>query len=195
MATYIGDNFNQKWEASKGSTGNIIAVYAIENPALKSNWTRYKKSLPPEYQQVEKHYHGTRLMCDITNTNDLCCEEECNVCRIAEDGFDERKIKANKFQRFGPGFYLAPNSSKCHDYTQGAFNYRALLLCDVCPGRKYILQRNNQCLNGPPSGYHSIYGQPGESLNFAEIVLSRADAILPRYIIVYKKHGTHKLIT
>ena len=118
------------------------------------------------------------------------------MCRIAKSGFDEQKIRTNitKFQRFGRGFYLAPNSSKSHEYTQGAFDYRALLLCDVCPGRKYVLQRTDQTLNGPPSGYHSIYGQPGQSLNFEEIVLPRADAILPRYIIVYKKNRTDKLI-
>ena len=46
------------------------------------------------------------------------------------------------FQRFGHGFYLAPNSSKCHDYTQGANGCRAMLLCDVCPGRQYQFRTN-----------------------------------------------------
>ena len=193
----IEAKFKQKWAATKGDVGEVKAVYVIENQALKMNWILYRQSLPPEYQQVEEHYHGTRLMCDITNMNDLCCARECNVCRIAESGFDEQKIRTNitKFQRFGRGFYLAPNSSKCHEYTQGAFNYRALLLCDVCPGNKYKLQKTDQSLSGPPSArYHSVYGQPGQSLNFEEIVLPRADAILPRFIIVYKKNGTDKLI-
>ena len=48
---------------------------------------------------------------------------------------DTKMIQTNiTFQRFGHGFYLAPNSSKCHDYTQGACGYRAMLVCDVCPG-------------------------------------------------------------
>ena len=51
-------------------------------------------------------------------------------------------------------------------------------------------------MDGPPKGqgYGCIYGQAGEDLNFEEIVLQNSEAILPRYIIVYRKDGIHKLI-
>ena len=188
--------FIQDWAAPKGIAGEVKAIYIIENPILKRNWTRYKQSLPVFYQSVEEHYHGTRLMCNITMNNDLCCGPQCSICRISESGFDELKIKTNipKFQRFGRGLYLAPHSSKCHDYTHGAYNYRALLVCDVCPGKKYTLRKNDQSLAGPPASYHSIYGEVGGDLNYAEIVLPRADAILPKCIIVYRKDGVNKLI-
>lgn len=191
----VSDKFRQKWADRKGIAGEVKAVYIIDNPNLKRTWNLYKQSLS-YYQQTEEHYHGTKLMCDISTTNDLCCARDCSVCRIAEGGFDEQKIKTNipHFQRFGRGFYLAPNSSKCHDYTQGAFSYRALLLCEVCPGKKFPLSKNNRSCEGPPSGYHSIHGQVGGDLNYEEIVLPRADAILPKFIIVYKKDGANKLI-
>jgi len=117
------------------------------------------------------------------------------VCRISEDGFSAAKIRQNipHFQRFGRGFYLAPKTSKCHDYTQGAHSYRAMLLCKVLPGNKYKLKKDGTSLNGPPSGYHSIYGETGASLNYEEIVLPSADAILPKYVIVYRKDGEAKI--
>jgi hypothetical protein len=189
----ISAKFKQTWK--KGEAGEVKAVYMIENPHLKRTWTRYKQSLPFPYQQTEEHYHGTKLVCNITSSNDLCCDRDCSVCRIAETGFDELKMKTNipHFQRFGRGMYLAPNSSKCHDYTQGAFTYRALLLCEVCPGNKYHLLKGDQNLQGPPASHHSIYGLVGSSLNYEEIVLPRADAILPKHIIVYRKDGVEKI--
>ena len=189
----IGDKFRQDW--AKGVTGEVKAVYIIDNPHLKRTWTRYKQSLPYVYQQTEDHYHGTKLLCNLTANNDLCCDRDCSVCRIAESGFDEQRIKTSipRFQRFGRGMYLAPQSSKCHDYTQGAYTYRALLLCEVCPGNKYHLLKGDQSLLGPPESYHSIYGLVGGSLNYEEIVLPRADAILPKYIIVYRKNGVDRI--
>ena len=159
-----------------------------------SNFEDYKASLQWPYQQTEEHYHGTNLICDITRNKDLCCSSGCGICRISDSGFDRRMINSNiRFQRFGPGFYLAPKSSKCHDYTQGAYTYRALLLCDVCPGRKYTLKKNDTSLSGPPCGYDSIYGEVGRDLNYEEIVLYNANAILPKYIIVYRKDGVDKI--
>ena len=70
-----------------------------------------------------------------------------------------------------------------------------MLLCDVCPGNKYTLQRDNQQLTSPPQGYDSVHGQTGGSLNYEEIVLYQPDAILPKYIIVYQKDGIRKIAT
>ena len=188
--------FKEDWAHKKGSAGYVKAVYVIKSPALKKSWTYYKRSLPSFHQQVEEYYHGTRLRCNIIRNGDLCSSPHCNVCRISEKGFDEEKIGMNisHFQRFGRGYYLAPQSSKCHEYTQGAFGYRALLLCEVCPGRKYFLQKNAPHLSGPPEGYNSIYGMAGGDLNYDEIVLPQSGAILPKYIIVYEKDDVEKLI-
>ena len=191
----ITTQFKSDWAQAKGVAPEVRAVFEIQNETLESKWRAYKASLPFYYQTGEDHYHGTKLCCDISSKQDLCTASDCSVCQISEFGFSEGKIRQNipHFQRFGRGFYLAPKSSKCHDYTQGAHTYRAMLLCKVLPGNKYKLRKDDSSLHGPPSGYHSIYGETGASLNYEEIVLPKADAILPKYIIIYRKDGEMKI--
>jgi len=142
-----------------------------------------------QWLQVEKYFHGTTLACNITSTKTPCNKGHCGICGISCAGLDPNCIRSSRsdFQRFGSGFYLAPNSSKCHDYTQDAHGYRGMLLCDVYPGKKFPLQKNSPKLTQPPPGYDSVYGQVGSDLNYPEIVLYDSDAVLPRYIIIYQK--------
>ena len=141
-------------------------------------------------------------MCDLPQQNMFCSDTDCGICSICQCGLDKRCIRKNvKFQRFGNGFYFAPNSSKCHDYTQGnpRHQLRAMLLFDVAPGKKYRMQANSQNLTAPPNGYDSVHGvgAPGSSsvLNYDELVVYNPDSSLPRYIIVYQKDGIKKLVT
>ena len=81
------------------------------------------------------------------------CAALLNVaCVVSAE--DSIKIISKRFQRFGhAGFYLAPHSSKCHDYTQGSHTHRAMLLCDVLPGKKHVVTTDQTHLNAPPQGY------------------------------------------
>ena len=107
----------------------------------------------------EPYFHGTALKCDISSNKTLCRISNCSICGIANEGFREELISDETFQRFGKGFYLAPHSSKSHDYTHAnGVSFQAQLLCDVCPGRKYPLRKTDQNLQGPPPGYDSVYG-------------------------------------
>eukprot|EP00731_Ephydatia_muelleri_P002205 Em0001g2205a len=115
------------------------------------------------------------------------------ICGISRNGFQKSCVESNiTFKRFGHGFYLAPHSSKCHDYTQGTHTHRAMLLCDVLSGKKHVVQTNQTHLVAPPQGYDSVYGQPGGSLNYPEIVIYEA-SILSRYVIIYQKDGVGKI--
>ena len=185
--------FRATWASRKGACPNIDFIYVITNTKLKKRWIAYQQTLND--QTVEEHYHGTVVTCNITTVQALCNDENCGICGIANTGFDRRCVRKNhKFQRFGHGFYLAPNSSKCHEYTEGYQNYRALLLCDVCPGNKYFLKRNDETLRGPPQGFDCVYGSTGGgNLNYEEIVLYNPDAILPHYVIVYQKDGIDQI--
>ena len=184
----VNAKFITAWRLEKGPCPSVYQVFVITNPTLQQRWKTYKWKL--QNQSVEEHFHGTTITCNITATEVLCNNGNCGICGISSTGFDTNFIRNNiDFQRFGNGFYLAPNSSKCHDYTQGAYGFRAMLLCDVCPGRKYPLERNSQQLKGPPPGYDSVYGQVGCKLNYPEIVVYNSDAVMPRYIIVYRKDG------
>ena len=182
--------FTSSWR--KGTCPRVDHVFVVSNSALETRWRAYRQKL--QNQTVEEYYHGTKLTCNLSQPP--CTSNKCGICGISSMGLDRRCIQQNiNFQRFGHGFYLAPNSSKCHDYTQGAHGYRAMLLCDVCPGRKYNLVVDNVDLQGPPPGYDSVFGQVGSRLNYAEIVVYNPDAVFPRYIIMYRKDGEHKIAT
>ena len=190
--TAVSGKFQRAW--AKGSCPPVSFVFIINNRQLQQRWSAYQQKL--SIQTVEEHYHGTVLLCNITTSNSMCNDKDCGICGISRTGFDRRCIRKNiNYQRFGHGFYVAPNSSKCHDYTQGAHGYRAMLLCDVCPGRKYPMTRNDEKLQGPPPGYDSVHGQGGVGsvLNYDEVVIYNPDCVLPRYVIVYQLNGTHKI--
>ena len=185
----IEQKFSGCWKKSNGSLPTVISVFALTNHTLERQSDNYRQTLTQ--QNSEEHFHGTTLTCAIASTQSLCRDGNCGICGISSAGLDRKCIGRNiDFQRYGSGFYLAPNSSKCHDYTEGAHGYRAMLLCDVLSGRKYSLQTNGQTLTGPPQGYDSVYGQVGDKLNYPEVVVYKPEAVLPRYIIVYQKDGT-----
>ena len=156
---------------------------------LTTRWQDYKAKLPDK--TVENHYHGTKLTCSFSGQ--LCSDKDCGVCGIASEGFDRRCIRKKiHFQRFGHGFYLAPNSSKCHDYTIGIYGYRAMIMFDVLPGYKCKLRKTNEKFT-LPRGYHSAYGETGEDLNYPELVIYNPDAALPKCIIIYQKDGDKRI--
>ena len=184
--------FEEQWTGpAKGPCPKIHHIFSILNSGLLQKWNRYKDNL--NNKAVERYFHGTVLKCDMVSNIDqandvvLCSNSDCGICGIANEGFSPNHIR-DVFQRFGKGFYLAPNSSKASDYPlnkDGKATYRVQLLCDVCPGRKYELKTTDQNLTGPPDGYHSVYGQVGQDLNYPEIVIYNSAAIMPRFIILY----------
>ena len=195
-STTVTAKFTSAWATAKSTCPQVCLVFAIKNTKLEQRWKAYQQTL--KNLTVEEHYHGTMLSCDVTSQKKLCNDKDCGICGIAKAGLDRRCIQKNiNFQRFGNGFYLAPNSSKCHDYTQGAHYYRAMLLCDVVPGNKYLLSKNDQSLKGPPQGFDCIYGKAGPTscLNYDEIVVHNPDSVMPRYVVVYQRDGVDKIAT
>ena len=189
----VSCEFQMKWDSKKGDCPRVEYVLHITNFHVKKRWDDYRGNL--QRNCVERYYHGTKLACDITRTRRLCADNMCGICGISRTGFQAARIGTNiRFKRFGHGFYLAPNSSKCHDYTQSVGGYhRAMLQCEVCPGNKYVCTQRNTGLKTPPQGFDSVYGNTGGELNYAEITVFKSEAILPKYIILYKKDGTNKI--
>lgn len=190
----VKEKFDNTWCNKKGRRPTVFTVLAIVNPAIERAFDAYKNSLPSLYVCSEMYFHGTRLSCHIDECQTPCSSDECSVCSIAKCGFRQRCIRRDGFQRFGHGFYLAPNSSKSHDYSSksGSYlNYTAMLLCEVAPGNKYFLRRSLTSLRGPPQGYHSVYGKSKflfikGDLNYDEIVIFESEAICPRYVLLFK---------
>lgn len=192
--TQIESHFKSQWSTKKGACPALTCVFQITNQQLEARWNAYGKNLPSNCKTVEKYYHGTKLKCDIVQTGSPCTDKDCGVCGISKFGMFRECIRKNiNFQRFGHGFYFAPNSSKCHDYTQGVATHRAMLLVDIYPGKKHVILTDDVKLTKPPDGCHSVCGQPGKALNYAEIVVYNPDCVMPRYIVVYVLNGVHKI--
>ena len=180
----VTQNFKQRWISTEGACPKLDCVYVITNTELSERWTAYQNNL--DIKTVEQHYHGTRLACDIATTQTLCNNQDCGICGIAIRGLDPKLIRKNfNSQRFGNAFYLSPSPSKCHEYSQGCGNYRAMLLCDVCPGVKHKLETNDESLRGLPKWYDSVLRVSGGRV--PELMVYRPDAVMPRYIVVYQK--------
>ncbi len=194
--TTVETKFTRAWAIPKGVCPEVSWIFQVTNTILRTRWKTHRETLHTDFQIAEEYYHGTKLTCNITTTHALCTDMNCGICGICRRGPDQNRIGKNipHFQRFGHGFYLAPNSSKCHDYTQGAHSYRAMLLCEVIVGRKYMTKYNARTLNAPPPGYDSVYGQCGGSLNYDEVVVYNMDCVMPRYVCVYKHAGIHRLV-
>ena len=172
--TSIVSKFRNDWVAAKGPCPSVDHIFEVFCKYLQKHFKRCSDALARSGHatSVEQHYHGTFIKCDLISSKSLCSHNECGICGISKNGFQKSRIGSNiTFMRFGQGFYLAPNSSKCHDYTQGTHTHRAMLLCDVLPGKKHVVQTNQTHLIAPPPGYDSVYGQPGGSLNYPEIVI------------------------
>ena len=193
--------FHRDWDKRKGSCPAVELglLLRIVHPSVSKRLERYVRKLPSGHRKIEQYYHGTRLNCSIEKYLETCQNSDCRTCGITRNSFDASKIDRLAFQRLGPGFYLAPNSSKAHDYTvHSATGFCGMILCDVAPGKKHVTRYGDQTLCRPPDGYHSVYGKHklmGKFgvLNYDEIVIFTADAICPRYVFVYKceSHDQH----
>ena len=175
------------------------AIYAITNKNLSDSFHKYVQELRGKdaNSTTAYHFHGTKLQCNLLQTNAVCSNIACGICGISQKGFDPslRGTNIPRFKRYGNGFYFAPNSSKCHDYTQGveAIGLRAQLLCLVASGTRFETTKNHTDLSKPPQSCHSVFGVKGGVLNYEEVVVYESHAILPEFVIVYKKNGVHKI--
>ena len=187
----VQKHFTTQWVKNPPAP-QIVMVFKVFNSKQKNIFQQQMKNLSSKNK--EKHYHGTIVKCDLRQQKKACSDSKCGICGISRRGFDRSLITSNiRFTRFGKGFYLAPNSSKCHDYTQGIIDYRVMLLCDVATGNKYICKHDQTTLPGPPQGYDSVYGLKGGALNYDEIVLYQSESILPKYAIIYQRQNIQKI--
>ena len=182
--------FIKRW--LKGTCGELQKVLIIRNSKLQKQFNDYLSSCSDK--TVHTYYHGTSLKCPIYDNICVCSTDTCGVCGIIQNGFLKRFISTNiSYQRFGNAFYFAINSSKSHDYTQGHGKYRAMLLCKVAVGRRYFTKSNHCDLQTAPSGYDSVHGKHGGTLNYDETVVYNPEAILPIRVLLYIKDGIHKI--
>lgn len=172
------------------------AVFYIDSVKIEKRYTEYQSTLQGGANEMQL-FHGAPLRCNITSTKALCTSSSCAVCGVSRAGFKSHKIATHvQFQRIGRAFYFAPNSSKCHEYTEGANGCRALLLCDVAQGRVHMATADMTSLTSPPSGYDSVSASPSHhrGMNYPEVAVYQEAAVMPRYIVVYQHEGEKLLL-
>ena len=153
---------------------------------------RYVDSLRKTARTMEHYFHGCRITCDLLKNKSLCDRADCTICLISKQSFDITKVGTNvPFTRFGKGLYFAPESSKCHDYTQGVkeCGYRAMFLVKCAPGFKQLSFVDDKTRTAPDEGYNSLYGHAGKGLNYDELCLYDDRACVPDSVIIYVKDG------
>ena len=202
MFKKVSRHFTESWAQEKREVPTIKEILRIINPMISEKFAAYVSSLPPSFQQVEKYFHGTNLACDAVPDYYQLCDGSCGVCGITKNGFDYRFISSDRWQRFGGGFYFAPNASKSADYYNREGDSLdkdyAMLVCDIAPGNKHMLELVADHLTSPPEGYHSVYGRRAQGpqhinlLNYDELVIYNRNAICPRYVIIYKEQKKKK---
>ncbi|RKP15446.1 hypothetical protein BJ684DRAFT_18222 [Piptocephalis cylindrospora] len=144
-------------------------------------------------------YHGTIATCDLINNLMVCTMSTCPMCNIVRGAFDPMYIGINHrnqvMQRFGWGFYLAPDSSKSHFYAgpgerviNGGFRaQRAMLLCEVELGSWRLATKADEERDQTTTReFDCLFGKANTAgLNYSEYCFLRSEAILPSCIIIY----------
>jgi hypothetical protein len=189
----VRKKFNKKWSSDKGKCPEIEIVLAIVNPALEDEFYEYKKGIPSRFghSKSKRYYHGTNLECKL-DCYQTPCTNECGICGISTAGFQHSHIQTQRWQRYGHGFYFAPNSSKSRDYCSKPENgkYKAMLVCQVATGKEYTIRKDKKDFKEPPKGYHSVHGKSksrffDSTLNYDESVVFKSDAVCPRYVLLF----------
>ncbi|KZT64779.1 hypothetical protein DAEQUDRAFT_759736 [Daedalea quercina L-15889] len=173
--------FSCQWKHPNKPAPTVVKIWKIICDKDHDNdFSRYRLGVERSRDLLggnsRRQWHGTARCCNIGDTDDkrdMCQNDACSLCGIIRTSF--RKVKAgerNNFGRFGRGIYTTGTSSKADDYVKqaGRSQYKAMLLNDVVVGKGKKMTTNARSLVKPPSGFDSVIGIPGGTLNFDETV-------------------------
>ena len=179
--TEAREQFKSQWNPLRYPCPPVEHIFRVTNHGLDFQWNKFRQSLPKEMQQVEKHYHGTSLLCEIAFSSP-CSRSDCGICGISKIGMSTNRIKEEALHRCGHAFYFSPTPAKSHEYTTEIRGRRAMLVLDVIPGNIYDAQGDHHLLDNPPEGYDSVCER---SRNFDILAVYETKRVIPRYIVIY----------
>eukprot|EP00897_Mesotaenium_endlicherianum_P005048 jgi/Mesen1/4571/ME000232S03818 len=199
----LNRDFSGTWKSRDIPPGRIQSIFRVPIKAsAEERFERYRRKVKDKASRTHgdalclkdgnerMRYHGTTLACSlgIASSSTLCNLGTCHLCNILKGGFKLKK--AAGFLRFGRGIYCTATSSKAHGYSlvseqTSSPHLRAVLVCKVIAGRTHKFYDDMPHLTQAPEGYDSVVGEPGETLNYDELVLYNNRAILPVYVVVY----------
>ncbi|KAF9444459.1 ADP-ribosylation [Macrolepiota fuliginosa MF-IS2] len=185
------------WQHPHKMKTRVRAVFRIVSPpSFYTDYFQHRDRILGDvsdgFPSEQLLFHGTNRACSLGEdgaSTDLCQRPDCYLCSIIRNSFDITKCGTkNRFHRFGTGIYTTSVSSKADDYVQnvyGNMTTRALLLNRVIIGNPGRLTHNATNLLSPPTGCHSVIGEPGVDLKYEETVVYNNDAIRPAFLITY----------
>ncbi|KAI0799817.1 ADP-ribosylation [Irpex lacteus] len=197
----VSKQFIDQWK-HQTRIPNVLKVWRIIGlKTLHDDFSRYKLSIERSRNLAggnsKRRWHGTIRACrlgDDESQKTLCVNLGCSLCRIIETSFRVAQSgKRTNYGRFGQGIYTSATSSKANDYVdeQGMSPYKCMLLNDVILGNAKKLYTDQPNLTQPPTGYDSVIGEPGHSLNYDEAIGMHHDilwngAIRPLFLVIYQ---------
>ncbi len=191
----VEELFHKKWSGNgkKPKVPRLKLILAVLNPALQEGFDTYKwmhiDKEKRDQKMVKRLFYGTKLGCDV-HTYQVPCKnadsvDSCGVCNLALHGFSQLSML---------GVMLDKNPARSHEKAQiheDSLTY-GLLLCDVtCANIKKLSSRSRTASESEirSEGYDAvtIKSRRGSFLKNStnEVVVYKADAVCPRYILLY----------
>lgn len=171
----LAANVTGEWNGS----GSVIVerAYAVFLPRdVFSARKAYRTKLEGDGQvSIAQTFHSAQCICDLgINDSRLCTWQSCGICNILKSSFTsfEFGIKS-KTGRFGPGIYSFWNPALADQFSTSSTSspYRVMIACEVTISSKAARSSKN---------VDSIQDERG-------VFFSKADAIIPKYVIMYSK--------
>ncbi|KLO05182.1 ADP-ribosylation [Schizopora paradoxa] len=195
--------FKKSWRHTQKKCPHLRAVYKIvSSKKLNDDYEAYRTHIESQRNFVatgnspgneRRRWHGTARECSLGDTGNVkpCFSQTCSLCGIIRSSFDVAFFgRKTGWGRFGRGIYTSSTSSKSDDYSQNngqvQSQWKALLLNKVVVGRGHRLTQGDTTLTNPPIGFDSIIAEPGDSLNYDELVVYSNNAIKPSYLVMYE---------
>jgi len=178
QAASLIDNFTHQWKGPQPA--EIGKIYEIQlTPNLEKSREVYGNKLSSVKQPRQlQTFHSAQCICDLGTTSTEPCDwPGCGICAILITGFNEFEFGARTNSgRFGSGVYsyLDPSLADKWAVSTTSSPYKVMLACEVnlLPPRQK-----------PPMFSGLCSSQEKGPL----VYVSGADAITPKYLILYSK--------
>jgi len=177
-ADSVVSNFHRQWNSSEPvKVGRVFEIRPPRNTLKTREAYSYKLSTFGTPRQLQT-FHSTQCICDLgTHTVQFCNWTSCGICAIIKSAFTnfEFGVRSNSGQ-CGSGIYsyLEPSLADRHAVSTTSSPYRVMLACEVnlLPSR----------VKSPKFSGIVQSHEDGPS-----VFVSGADAIAPKYLILYSK--------
>ncbi|KAI0080963.1 hypothetical protein K474DRAFT_48002 [Panus rudis PR-1116 ss-1] len=170
----IVSQFGDEWRGD-GRPPVIDRIVEVSPPwSITSQFDAYRAQLDAtSYLRDLRTYHASQCICDFgVKDMSFCNWKSCGICKILKSSFREHAFgepyNRGSSVRYGDGIYsyLNPALADAHATSSATSPYRVMLACDVSTssvdGADYVTDEER-------------------------VFVGRVEAILPRYVILYRK--------